>query len=33
MSEILNNQLAIMEGRVHCPVLGCEVIAKPSNDV
>ncbi|KAK8818404.1 endothelial zinc finger protein induced by tumor necrosis factor alpha [Blastocystis sp. ATCC 50177/Nand II] len=24
MSEILNNQLAIMEGRVHCPVLGCE---------
>lgn len=25
LEEVLNNQLIIPEGRVHCPVVGCEV--------
>ena len=25
LEEVLNNQLILPEGRVHCPVVGCEV--------
>ena len=32
LNEVLNNQLAIMDGRVHCPVLGCEAPIKAWND-
>ena len=33
LEQVLNNQLIIPEGRVHCPVVGCEVVESTwSND-